>query len=56
MTAIVSMGFPADDICYIISQNPAFLCRNTQELQQNLINIAKNGDLEDQLKNDPFLI
>lgn len=56
MTAIVSMGYPADDISYLISQNPAFLCRNTHELQQDLAEIAKNGDIEKQLKNDPYLI
>ena len=56
MTAVVSAGYPADEIGYLISQNPAFLCRNTQELQQNLQEIAKNGDIEQQLNTNPFLI
>ena len=56
MTAVVSAGYPADDISYIISLNPAFLCRNTTELQQNLTKIAENGDIEQQLKTDPYLI
>lgn len=56
MTAVVSAGYPVEEIGHIISQNPAFLCRNTAELQQNLTKIAENGDIVDQLNNDPNLI
>ena len=56
MTAVVSAGYPVDEIGHLISQNPAFLCRNTAELQQNLTKIAENGDLTEQLNNDPYLI
>ena len=56
MTAVVSAGYPVDEIGHLISQNPAFLCRNTAELQQNLTKIAENGDIADQLNNDPYLI
>ena len=56
MSAVVSAGYPADEIGYLISQNPAFLCRNTQELQQDLAKIAENGNLQEQLNNDPYLI
>ena len=56
MSAVVSAGYPAEEIGNLISQNPAFLCRNTAELQQNLNKIAENGDITDQLNNDPYLI
>ena len=56
MSLVVSAGYPADDISYLISQNPAFLCRNTLELQQNLQEIAKNENIEELLKTDPYLI
>lgn len=57
MTVVVEYGYPADDISYLISLNPGFLCRNTSDLISDLIDISKNyDDVETALKNDPYLI
>lgn len=57
MSLVVEAGFPADDIGFLVSQNPNFLCRNSKDLAEDLINLAKQfEDVEDALKNDPHLI
>ena len=57
MSLVVEAGYPADDIGYLVSQNPNFLCRNSKDLASDLIKVAQNNeDVEDALKNDPFLI
>ncbi len=57
MNAVVEAGYPADDIGYLISTNPSFLSRNTEDLKSDLANIIlEYGDLEQALKNDPDLI
>jgi len=57
MTLVVNAGYPADDIGYLISQNPAFLCRNSTDLRQDLIKLTHAcDDIESALKDDPFLI
>lgn len=57
MSIVVEAGFPADDIGYLVSQNPNFLCRNTQDLANDIFKIAQsNTDFEEALRNDPFLI
>ena len=55
--AVACFGYPADDITYLISQNPAFLCRNFNDLVEDLQKIKTEfGDIEEALKNNPNLI
>ncbi len=50
-------GYPTDDITFIISQNPAFLTRNFNDLAEDLQKIKNTyGDIEEVLKNNPHLI
>lgn len=57
MTIVVRFGFPADDIGSLIALNPAFLCRNIDELTSDLVELSKTcDDIEEALKNDPYLI
>ena len=57
LSAVVSFGYPADDLTYLVSVNPDFLCRNTSDLLIDLNYIATYfPDVETALKNDPNLI
>lgn len=57
LNLVVEYGYPADEISYLISVNPSFLCRNSQDLRDDLISLANSiTDIEEALKNDPFLI
>ena len=57
MTIVVQAGFPADDIGYLVSQNPNFLCRNTPDLANDIIKISQTvKDFEEALRNNPHLI
>ncbi len=56
LNAVISFGYPVEDITYLISQNPGFLSRNITDLVLDLKYIALQGDVEELLKNDPFLI
>ena len=50
-------SYPIDDITYLISQNPAFLTRNFNDLVDDLQKIQKiYGDVEEALKQNPNLI
>lgn len=51
---VVNKGYPQDDIDSLIYANPSFLVSLPETLAINLNNIS--GDIEEQLKNDPFLI
>ena len=54
---IINAGYPLDDITYLISQNPNFLCRNSSELKNDIINIIQScEDFETALKENPYLI
>jgi len=52
--AVVKKGFPVEDIDAIIAANPAFLTADNQTLVADLAAIS--GDIEQALKDDPFLI
>lgn len=55
--AVVYFGYPADDLTYLISQNPTFLCRNFNDLMEDLQKVKNEyGDIEEALKNNPNLI
>lgn len=55
--AIEHFGYPIDDITYLISQNPAFLTRNFNDLVEDLQKIQSvYRDIEEALKNNPHLI
>ena len=55
--AVVYFGYPADDLTYLISQNPAFLCRNFNDLMEDLQKIKNEfNDIEEALKQNPNLI
>ena len=55
--ALVYFGYPVEDITYIISQNPAVLTRNFNDLMEDLQKIQQDfGDIEEALKNNPNLI
>ena len=57
MSLVVEAGYPAEDIGYLISQNPGFLCRNTQDLAFDLLKLKQSSDdVEDALKNNPHII
>ena len=57
IAAVAEFGYPADDIGFIIAANPAFLCRTTVDLVDDLGRIAHQyGDVETALKNNPDLI
>ena len=57
LSAVTSFGYPAEDISFLISTNPAFLCRNTEDLVHDLEKILNStGDVEAALKDDPNLI
>jgi len=57
MSVVVRFGFPADDIGSLIALNPAFLCRNNEDLIIDLIELSKTtDDIEEALKNNPYLI
>ena len=57
ISLVVDAGYPADDLTFLISQNPAFLCRNTLELKSDIKKLLNsNEDLETLLKNNPDLI
>ncbi len=51
---VVSCGYPMEDIDGLIFANPKFLTKPT-ELITNGLKLIK-GNVEDSLKNDPFLI
>ena len=51
---VVSKGFPMEDIDMLIFANPNFLTISPEELSESLAKIS--GDIEEQLKNNPFLI
>ena len=52
--SVAKHGFPIEDIDGIIATNPAFLTADNQTLEKDLNAIS--GDIEEALKNDPFLI
>ena len=52
--AVVDAGFPKVDIDGLIFTNPGFLANDPETIKQKLKEIE--GDLEEQLKADPFLI
>lgn len=55
--AVMHFGYPVEDITFLISQNPAFLCRNFKDLVEDLQKIKNEfGDVEEALKYDPNLI
>ena len=55
--AIEHFGYPVDDITFLISQNPAFLTRNFNDLVEDLQKIQQvYGEIEEPLKNNPHLI
>lgn len=57
LNILISFGYPVDDLTYIIAMNPGFLCRNSEELKNDLKKLASEyDDIEQVLKNDPFLI
>lgn len=57
VSAVTSFGYPIDEITFLVSTNPAFLCRNTNDLISDLNGILKDyGDIELALKNEPNLI
>jgi len=54
---IVSFGYPEDDLGFLISMNTQILSRNFNDLEKDLKELAlKNNDIEEILKNNPFLI
>lgn len=54
---VINAGYPLDDITYLISQNPNFLCRNSAELKNDVLNIIQSHeDFESALKENPYLI
>ncbi len=52
--AVVAAGYPEEDIDSLICVNPGFLCNETEYLAQKLSEI--DGDVEEALKDDPFII
>ncbi len=55
--ALANFGYPIEDITFIISQNPAFLTRNFNDLVEDLQKIQNTyGDVEEALKYNPHLI
>ncbi len=51
---VVDAGFPIFDVSNIIYSNPSFLLHDPQDLQK-IIDLI-DGDIETELKNNPFLI
>lgn len=57
LNLLVAYNYPADDLTYLIAINPGFLCRNSNELKQDLEQLSIDyNNIEEALKNDPFLI
>ncbi|MBQ8468207.1 MAG: hypothetical protein IJ542_00435 [Clostridia bacterium] len=54
ISEVVKRGFPIEDIDAIIAVNPTFLTADKQTLITDLNAIS--GDIEQALKDDPFLI
>ncbi len=52
--AVVSSGFPKEDIDGLIFSNPGFLCNDPDYLKEKLKTLGKN--VEEALKNDPMQI
>lgn len=52
--AVVDAGFPKEDIGGLIFSNPGFLANDPHSLQNTLKKI--DGNIEERLKEDPFLI
>lgn len=54
INAVVDKGYPKEDIDFLISANPGFLCNDVNYLNQILDSLGE--DIEEKLKEDPFLI
>lgn len=52
--SVVDAGFPLIDISSIIYVNPGFLCNNPENTRERILSI--DGDIEETLKNDPYLL
>ena len=52
--SVVQKGYPIEEIDSIIAVNPAFLTADNKTLEKDLKAIS--GNIEEALKNDPFLI
>lgn len=51
---VSGMGYPEEDIDFLISANPGFLCNDPEQLMHVLMQLG--DDIEEKLKADPFLI
>ncbi len=51
---VISYGYPKVDIDSLIFSNPGFLCNAPDDLDKTLKSF--DGEIEDLLKSDPFLI
>lgn len=57
LNILISFGYPAGDLAYLISMNPGFLCRNSEDLKTDLQKLSSEyDDIEQTLNNNPFLI
>ena len=54
IATVVAFGYPEVDIDGLIFSNPGFLCNDPDDLAKTLSSLA--GDIEELLKNNPFLI
>ena len=52
--ALIERGYPSDDVGLLLAVNPAILLYNPKTLATKLADI--NGNIEEVLKNDPFII
>jgi hypothetical protein len=51
---LINAGFPKDDVSSLIYINPSFMMYQPVDLDEKLKSIG--GDIEEKLKNDPFII
>ena len=54
IATVVAYGYPEIDIDSLIFSNPGFLCNDPDDLNETLKSL--NGEIEDLLKSNPFLI